>query len=299
MLGGGIGLCRPNSCRIDQHAADAGGVAEGVKMKTGKGKLGVHGQRARLTLGEAGGQLDPAIAFDRYQKPACKRFAVMARTQGHHAFHDLDELAKDFYDDFWIDWLTRPRDELTELTVAYIATAMMNKLRDLSRRGRSVRVPQLVSDRDEILATVAAEDPEPSEQMASEEQMWLLAEVVDSLPRRARVAFLAVFSRDSKKKGSPLAGYKLAALQLGVSESRAKKLSLSANRLIRAAVGQIESGTWCERWAQSIRLVAAGGEGEAGFRRHVEHCATCRAAVVDLRHQIATGAGGSGVRGGA
>jgi RNA polymerase sigma factor (sigma-70 family) len=268
-------------------------------MRTGNGKLGVHAQPVRSTLGQAGGRLDPTIAFDRYRKAACKRFIVIARTQGHHAFHDLDELAEDLYDDFWTDWLERRRDALTGPAIPYIANAMMNKLRDLSRRGRSVRAPQLVRAENEILATIAAEDPEPSEQTASKEQMWLLTEVVASLPPRERVAFLAVFNRDSKKKGTPPAGYKLAALQLGVSEVRAKKLSLRANRRIRAAVEQIKSGAWCERWTQSIRLVAAGEPGEAAFRHHAEHCAMCRAAVVHLRYQIATEAGGSGERGGA
>ena len=268
-------------------------------MGTGNEKLSARGQRVHPTLGQAGGRVDPAIDFERYRKASCKRFIKIARVQGHHAFHDLDELAEDLYDDFWTDWLQRRRDRLTGPAVPYIANAMMNKLRDLSRRGRSVRVPQLVRAEDEIFATIAAENLDPSEQTASEEQMWLLTEVVASLPPRERVAFLAVFNRDSKKKGAPLAGYKLAALQLGVSEVRAKKLSLRANRRIRVAVKQIKSGTWCERWAQSVRLVAAGGEGEAGFRRHAEHCATCRASVVHLRHQIATGAGGSGGRGGA
>lgn len=239
----------------------------------------------------ADGRLDPSVDFERYREAACKRFIASARSSGHHAFHDLGELAKDFYDDFWADWLDRNRDkELSGPVVPYIAGAMMNKLLDLSRRGRSVRAPQLVcAEGEKILARIVAEDLEPSEQMASEEQMWLLSEVVDSLPSRERVAFSAVFSRDSKKKDAPPAGYKLAASQLGISEVRAKKLSLKANRRIRAAVEQIESGTWCERWARSIKLVAAGGEGEAGFRRHAEHCVKCHAGVVHLRHQIATG----------
>lgn len=263
-------------------------------------KLDVHGQRVRAMLGQAGGLLDPAVDFERYRKAACKLFIGIARTQNHHAFHDLDELAKDFYDDFWTEWLERPSRELTGSPVSYIANAMMNKLRDLSRRGRSVRTPQLLLAEDEkIFATIAAEGLELSEQTASEEQMWLLAEAVDSLPPRERVVFLAVLSRDSKKKGTPPAGYKLAASLLGISETRAKKLSMKANRRMRVAVKQIKSGTWCERWAQSIRLVAAGQEGEAGFRRHAEHCTTCQASVVHLRHQIATGASGSGGRGGA
>jgi DNA-directed RNA polymerase specialized sigma24 family protein len=269
------------------------------------GKQGAHGRKAKLpnppvrikdrqearNIGamrrRADGRLDPSVDFERYREAACKRFISRARRSGQHAFHDLDKLAEDFYSDFWADWIGRDGDkQLPGPVVPYIAEAMMNKLRDLSRRGRSVRTPQLVRvDGEKILATVGAEDPEPPEQIVSEEEMWLLAEIVHNLPYRERVAFLAVFNRDSKKKGAPLAGYKLAALLLGVSEIRAKKLALSANRLIRAAVEQIELGTWCERWAESIRLVAAGGEGETEFRLHAEHCAKCYASVVDLRHQ--------------
>lgn len=62
----------------------------------------------------------------------------MAQAMGHHAFHDLDELANDFYDDFWTEWLERPGRELAGSPVPYIAGAMMNKLRDLIRHSRSV-----------------------------------------------------------------------------------------------------------------------------------------------------------------
>jgi hypothetical protein len=241
---------------------------------------------ANATVGAV--RLDPAVDFERYRDPACRRFKAMARTLGHHAFHDLDELAADFYDDFWTDWLARPRNELSGSPVNYIAVAMMNKLRDLNRRGRSVRPPELVrSDGDEILATVAAADLEPYEQLVLQEQMWVVSEIVRSLPARERVAFAAVFSRDSRKKGSPPAGYKLAASQLGVSEVRAKKLSLAANRRIRAAVEEVESGSWCRRWARSIQLVAAGGGGDPEFLRHAEHCLQCRLSVVHLRQQAA------------
>jgi DNA-directed RNA polymerase specialized sigma24 family protein len=234
------------------------------------------------------GPLDPNVDFERYREAACKRFVAMARALGHHAFHDLDELAKDFYDDFWADWLSRPSRELTGAPVPYIAGAMMNKLRDLSRRGHSVRAPELVrSDSDAILATIAAEDLEPSDQVVLQEEMWLVSEIVHSLPEREQLVFAAVFGRDSKKKGSPVAGYKLAASKLGVSEARAKKLSLSANRRIRAAVERIESGSWCERWARSIELVAAGKEGEAEFLQHAAHCAHCRLGIVHLRRQAA------------
>jgi hypothetical protein len=234
------------------------------------------------------GRLDPSVDFERYLDPACKRFVAMARAMGHHAFHDLDELAKDFYDDFWAEWLERPRRELAGPPVPYIAGAMMNKLRDLSRRGRSVRAPELVrSESDEILATIAAEDLEPAEQVVLQEEMWLVNDIVHSLPAREQVVFAAVFGRDSKRKDAPPAGYKLAASQLGVSEARAKKLSLEANRRIRAAVRQIESGSWCDRWASSIELVAAGHEAEEEFLRHAKHCAQCRLGVVHLRRQAA------------
>jgi len=164
----------------------------------------------------------------------------------------------------------------------------MNKLRDLSRRGRSVRAPELVrSDSDAILETVAADDLEPAEQVVLQEQMWLVSDIVHRLPDREQVAFTAVFGRDSRKKGAPPAGYKLAADRLGVSETRAKKLSLAANKRIRAAVAEIESGTWCDRWASSIEAVAAGGEGDPEFLRHAQHCVQCRLGVVHLRRQAA------------
>jgi DNA-directed RNA polymerase specialized sigma24 family protein len=232
--------------------------------------------------------LDPSVDFVRYRGPACKRFVAMARATGHHAFHDLDELAKDFYDDFWTEWLERPVRELPGSPVPYIAGAMMNKLRDLSRRGRSVRAPELVrSESDDILATIAADDLEPAEQVVLQEEMWLVNDIVHSLPAREQVVFAAVFGRDSKRQDAPPGGYKLAAAQLGVSEARAKKLSLAANRRIRAAVRQIESGNWCDRWASSIELVAAGHEGEEEFLRHAKHCAQCRLGVAHLRRQAA------------
>ena len=232
--------------------------------------------------------LDPAVDFERYREPATKRFIAMARAMGHHTFHDLDELAADFYDEFWAESLERPGKEFTGSAAPYIAGAMMNKLRDLSRRGRSVRAPELLrAESDEILATIAAEELEPAEQLVLQEEMWQVNEIVHSLPVREQVAFAAVFSRDSKKKDAPMAGYKLAASQLGVSEARAKKLSLAANKRIREAVKQIESGSWCERWAQSIELVAAGGEGEQDFVRHAEHCVRCRLGVAHLRRQAA------------
>ena len=232
--------------------------------------------------------LDPAVDFERYREPASRRFVAMARAMGMHSFHDLDELAKDFYDEFWAEWLERPRRELTGSPVPYIAGAMMNKLRDLSRRGRSVRAPDLLrAEGEEILATIAAENLEPDEQVVLQEEMWLVNDIVHSLPPREQVAFAAVYARDSKKKGAPLAGYKLAASQLGVSEARAKKLSLQANKRIRAAVAQIESGSWCDRWARSIELVAAGEEADEEFAHHVKRCVRCRLGVVHLRRQAA------------
>jgi len=245
-------------------------------------------QRASRATGNRGSPeaLDPELDFERYRLPACQRFIVMARAAGHHSFHDLDELAKDFYDDFWTEWLARPRRELAGPVVPYIAGAMMNKLRDLSRRGRSVRAPDILRcEADAILDTVASEKLEPAEQVVLQEEMWLVSDVVHELPAREQVAFAAVFGRDTRKKGSPLAGYKLAAAQLGVSETRAKKLSLSANKRIREAVAQIESGTWCERWASSIETVAAGGVGDPAFLRHARHCVQCRLGVVHLRRQ--------------
>ena len=232
--------------------------------------------------------LDPAVDFERYREPASRRFIAMARAMGMHSFHDLDELAKDYYDEFWAEWLERPRRELTGSPVPYIAGAMMNKLRDLSRRGRSVRAPDLLrAEGEEILATIAAENLEPDEQVVLQEEMWLVNDIVHSLPPREQVAFAAVYARDSKKKGAPLAGYKLAASQLGVSEARAKKLSLQANKRIRAAVAQIESGSWCDRWARSIELVAAGEEADEEFAHHVKRCVRCRLGVVHLRRQAA------------
>lgn len=238
--------------------------------------------------GDSVAGLDARRDFERYREPACRRFVAMARAMGHHAFHDLDELAKDFYDDFWLEWMERPRRTFAGSPTAYISGAMMNKLRDLSRRGRSVRAPEIARDDAEaILATVAASDLEPAEQVVLQEEMWLVTEIVHTLPPREQVAFAAVFGRDSKRKDAPPAGYKLAAAKLGVSEVRAKKLSLAANRRIRAAVEKIETGTWCDRWADSIEQVAAGGEGDPAFLAHAEHCVQCRLGVVHLRRQAA------------
>jgi RNA polymerase sigma factor (sigma-70 family) len=232
--------------------------------------------------------LDPAVDFERYREPASKRFIAMARAMGMHAFHDLDELAEDYYDEFWVEWLERPGKQLDGSPTPYIAGAMMNKLRDLSRRGRSVRAPELLrAESEEILATIAAENLEPDEQVVLQEEMWLVNDIVHSLPPREQVAFAAVFARDSKKKGAPLAGYKLAASRLGVSEARAKKLSLQANKRIRAAVEQIHSGKWCDRWARSIELVAAGEEADEEFAYHVHRCVRCSAGIVHLRRQAA------------
>jgi RNA polymerase sigma factor (sigma-70 family) len=232
--------------------------------------------------------LDPAVDFERYREPASKRFIAMARAMGMHAFHDLDELAEDYYDEFWVEWLERPGKQLDGSPTPYIAGAMMNKLRDLSRRGRSVRAPELLrAESEEILATIAAETLEPDEQVVLLEEMWLVNDIVHSLPPREQVAFAAVFARDSKKKGAPLAGYKLAASRLGVSEARAKKLSLQANKRIREAVEQIKSGKWCDKWARSIELAAAGEEADEEFAYHVDRCLHCRLGVVHLRRQAA------------
>ena len=127
----------------------------------------------------------------------------------------------------------------------------------------------------------------PVEQLVLQEEMWLVSEVIQSLPVRLQVVFKAVFSRDTKKKGSPTAGYRLAAQQLGVSESRAKKLSLEANKRIRLAIERIEAGEWCDRWAESIELAASGAGATPEFLAHAEHCVTCRLGVAHLRRQAA------------
>jgi RNA polymerase sigma factor (sigma-70 family) len=232
--------------------------------------------------------LNPATDFEQYRSACCRRFVAMARAKGQHSFHDLDELAQDFYAQFWTDWLERPKEEFDGLPVPYIAGAMLNKMRDLSRRGRSVRSPELVQvESEQILATVASEDMSPDEQLVLQEEMWLVNEVIHSLPPRLQVVFKAVFSRDTKKKDSPLSGYKLAAQQLGVSEARAKKLSLEANKRIRLAIERIEAGRWCDRWEESIALVAGGGEGTPEFLAHADHCVMCRLGVAHLRRQAA------------
>jgi len=232
--------------------------------------------------------LDPATDFEQYRGACCRRFVAMARAKGQHSFHDLDELAQDFYAQFWTEWLERPKEEFDGLPVPYIAGAMLNKMRDLSRRGRSVRSPEFVqAESEQILATVASEDMSPDEQLVLQEEMWLVNEVIHSLPLRLQVVFKAVFSRDTKKKGAPLSGYKLAAQQLGVSEARAKKLSLEANKRIRLAIERIEAGRWCDRWEESIALVAGGGEGAPEFLAHADHCVMCRLGVAHLRRQAA------------
>lgn len=230
--------------------------------------------------------LDPSVDWERYREASCKRFIAVARALGHHAVHDLDELAKDLYDDVWADFLARPGRELRGAAVPYIASAMMNKLRALNRRGRSVRPTDLArADGEAMLETIASEELEPSEQVVLREEMWLVTEIIDALPAREKVAWAAVLVRDPKRKDAPLGGYRLAAAQLGVSVTRAKKLSLQANKRLRAAVEEVRSGRWCERWARSIELVAAGAEGEPEFLRHAEHCTRCRLGVVHLRRQ--------------
>lgn len=234
---------------------------------------------------EAAGALDPTVDWERYREASCKRFIAVARALGHHAIHDLDELAKDLYDDVWADFLARPR-ELSGAAVPYIARAMMNKLRALNRRGRSVRPTDLArADGEAILETIASEEIEPSEQVVLREEMWLVTEIIDALPAREKVAWAAVFARDPKRKDAPPGGYRLAAAQLGVSTTRAKKLSLRANKRLRAAVEEVRAGRWCKRWAHSIELVATGAEGEPEFLRHAKHCTRCRLDVAQLRHQ--------------
>jgi DNA-directed RNA polymerase specialized sigma24 family protein len=236
--------------------------------------------------------LDPGVDWERYRVASCKRFIAVARALGHHAIHDLDELAKDLYDDVWADFLARPGRELSGAAVPYIAHAMMNKLRALNRRGRSVRPTEMArADAEVMLETIASEELGPSEQMVLREEMWLVTELIDVLPAREKVAWAAVFVRDSRRTDAPPGGYRLAAAQLGVSETRAKKLSLQANKRLRAAVEEVRSGRWCERWARSIELVAAGSEGEPGFLRHAEHCTRCRLGVTRLRHQRVTNNG--------
>jgi hypothetical protein len=234
----------------------------------------------------AAGVLDPSVDWERYRQASCKRFIAGARVLGHHVTYDLDELAKDLYDDVWADFLARPGRELSGAAVPYIAGAMMNKLRALNRRGRSVRPTELArADGEAMLETIASEELDPSEQVVVREEMWLATEIIDALPAREKVAWAAVFARDPKRKDAPPGGYKLAAAQLGVSATRAKKLSLQANKRLRAAVEEVRSGRWCERWARSIELVAAGAAGEPEFLRHAEHCTRCRLGVAHLRHQ--------------
>jgi hypothetical protein len=277
----------PPPVRADR-AAEVGGaptVADGEDSD-----MGTRGSVCSppTTSSSPAGCLDPKVDFERYREATCERFVAMARALGYHAFHDLDELAKDFYVEFWTEWLERPRRDLSGPAVPYIARAMMNKLRDLSRRGRSVRAPQIVTSESEaMLATIAAEDLEPDEQVVLWEQMWLAGDIIRSLPQREQVVFAAVFGRDSRKKGEPPGGYRLAASRLGIREVRAKKLSLSANKRIREAVEKIESGSWCDHWAASIEAVAAGEAGDPDFVRHAQHCVQCRLGVVYLRRHAA------------
>jgi hypothetical protein len=230
--------------------------------------------------------LDPSVDFERYRDAACRRFIAAASRTGFHLHFDLDELAQDFYGDFWLGQIERPRREPLEPVTPYIVAAMMNKLSDLSRRGRSVRATQMAwADNDMVLARIAAKGLGPAEQMIENEEVWRALEVVGELPERQQVSWIAVWGRHSKKKGSPPAGYRLAAAKLKVRPVRAKKLVLDANRRIRAAADQIESGTWCERWAQAIELAAANQDAGAAVRRHAEHCVGCRLAVAGLRRR--------------
>ncbi len=257
-------------------------------MRTEGGKPGLYGDRVRLITGRASGRLDLEADFERYHEPACRRFIRSASMLGYHTRHDLRDLAGDLYSDFWLRWLKRSDRELVGPAVPYIACAMMNMLRTRDHRGRSVRASQIVRRESEpLLARVVAADLDPVEHTILHEELAMAVEIVHTLPRRERVALAAVLGRDTKKKGAPLAGYKRAAVELGVSEVRAKKLSLAANRHIRAAVEQIESGSWCERWTSSIQQVAAGEKGEPGFYSHAERCVECRMAVLLLRRRAA------------
>ncbi len=236
------------------------------------------------------GALDPCVDFERYRAAACRRFIATASSTGFQLHFDLDELAQDLYEDFWLGQIERPRREPLELATPYIVASMMNKLRSLSSRGRSVRAAQIAwSDSDLLLARIGTEDLGPAEQMIENEETWRALEVVRELPERQQVAWIAVWGRHSKKKGSPPAGYRLAAAKLEVRPVRAKKLALDANRRIRAAAEQVESGDWCMRWEQAIELAAAGRDPGAEFRRHAKHCVSCQLAVVELRRERDSG----------
>jgi hypothetical protein len=258
-------------------------------MSREDGKPGLHGQRVRLITGRAGNRLDPEVDFERYREPARRRFIKHARVLRYDTRHDLRYLAEDLYSDFWLAWLKHPDRELVGSAVpSYIASAMMNMLRTRDYRGRSIRASQFVrAESEPLLERVAAAGLDPAEHTVVHEELAIAIEIVHTLPWREQVAFARVLGRDSRQEGAPAAGYRRAAAELGVSEVRAKKLSLAANRRIRAAVEQIESGSWCERWASSIQRVATGEKGEPGFDRHADHCAKCRMGVVLLRHHAA------------
>lgn len=228
--------------------------------------------------------LDPTRDFERYRQPATTAFCSIARARGLHYFYDLDDAAEESYAQFWADWIARGRDDLEGSRVAYIAAAMVNKLcrraRDDGRSGIRQTMRDAGGDLGEM---IVGREPDHLDFVIQREELWTLAEAAQSLPPRERTAFGAVLQRDSKRKGAPPAGYKLAATKLGVSVGRAKKLSLAANRGMRTALKQIESGAWCQRWSRSIELVLAGGKGEPGFRQHAERCASCRMAIVSRR----------------
>jgi hypothetical protein len=230
----------------------------------------------------ANGRLAVEEEFGLYRQRACRVFVAVARARGHHAFHDLEDRAQELYADFWLGWLKRSGEREVP-SVAYIVAAMMNKLLGINGRGRSVRPPQLVDV--EVMAALAGGAVDPAEAVVLGEQLALAGEIMASLPRRERVAVACVAGRDSKRKGAPPAGYRLAARQLEVSETRAKKLALAGNRRIRAAREQFEAGTWCARWERSLELVAAGRPAEPGFERHARHCARCRLSVARLRRR--------------
>jgi hypothetical protein len=254
-------------------------------MRADGRKLGRREDGVRLIAGRASGRLDPEVDFERYREPACRRFIRFASMLGYHTRHDLGDVAKDLYSDFWLTWLGHPDRELDAPAAPYIAGAMMNMLRSRDHRGRSVRTTQVVlAESESLLELVAAAGLDPVEHAIVGEELAMSVEIVQTLPWREQVALAAVLGRDSKKRGAPVAGYRRAAAELGVSEVRAKKLCLAANRRIRVAVAQIESGRWCERWASSIQRVAAGEKGEPGFRRHAGWCARCRMSVTRLRH---------------
>jgi DNA-directed RNA polymerase specialized sigma24 family protein len=233
--------------------------------------------------------LDATTDYEALRAESLRVFIRMLRRKSQGSFYDLNDVAEECYQEVWSGWLARQLPDVqTANVVTYIASAMYLKFIDrYVRQSRSIRA-ELLDDLDAAGAFDARSNSmTPEERVLLLEELALAAEVLDSLEPRQQVVFKAIWSRDRKEKGTPIAGRKLAAAQLGISEQRAKKIGLQANKAIRAAVSRIEDGSWCAQFKETIDTVVAGGESTPEFDAHMRRCVTCRVSTAYLRHRAA------------